>query len=249
MLEIIIATIGVFIGEIYGNIVGGGSLVTQAVLQNILHFDIKTAMALDNAAIIGSSLGMLIVLLKTHKIEPWVIFFTIFHSLGAIFGAWILVWIDPEVLQAIFITAIILLVIKNLFAKEAEHNEKGFKATNKNIILICLAAIFMGTYNAAFVIGDWIIALLVLTRVFSLKYHKAIFLLVFIGVISQPIAVYRYYNSGLIDFTYLIPMFIATLVSGFISAKILNNLHSSKLENFLKYLSIGLVLYLINGML
>jgi uncharacterized membrane protein YfcA len=245
--EIIIATIGVFIGELYGNIVGGGSLVTQVVLQNILNFDIKTAMALDNAAVIGSNIGMLIVLARKYSIKWWFFIFIIFQSIGAILGSWILIKIDPDLLKIIFIISIVLLVIKNLFIKEKAHHEKGFKENYKNIALISLAAVFIGLYNAAFVIGDWIIALLILTSVFSLKYHNAIFLLVFSMIFSQPIAAYQYYANGLIDLNFLIPMISATLLGGVISAIILNKIHSNKLETFLKYLSVGLVIYLIVG--
>jgi len=59
MLEIFLASLGMFVGELYGNMVGGGSLVTQTVLQSILHIDIKSAIALDNAAIVGSALGII----------------------------------------------------------------------------------------------------------------------------------------------------------------------------------------------
>lgn len=245
--DIIIATLGVFIGELYGNIVGGGSLVTQAVLQNILHFDIKKAMALDNASVIGSNIGMLIILFKKYTIEKWYFIFIFFQTIGAILGAWILIVIDPNLLKIIFIIAIILLVIKNLFIKDKKQDEYGFKMTLKNIILLCFTATFIGLYNAAFVIGDWIIALLILTSVFSLKYHHAIFLLVFSMLFSQPIAVYEYYKHGLIDIDFLIPMITATLIGGIISALILDKIHSDKLEQFLKYLSVGLVFYLIIG--
>lgn len=248
-IEILIATVGIFIGELYGNIVGGGSLVTQAVLQNILNFDIKTAMALDNTAIIGSNIGMLIILIRKYSIKPWFFIFIFFQSIGAVFGSWILIQIDPNILKIIFIVAIILLVINNLFIKEKEHNEKGFENTNKNIALISIAALFIGTYNAAFVIGDWIIALLILTNIFSLKYHNAIFLLVFSMFFSQPIAAYQYYSHDLIDLNFLIPMIIATLIGGMISAVVLDKIHSNKLEIFLKYLSVGLVGYLIMGFL
>jgi len=151
-IEIIIATIGIFIGELYGNMVGGGSLVTQIVLQNILDFDIKTAMALDNTAVIGSNIGMLIILIRKHTIKWWFFIFIIFQSIGAIIGAWILIKIDPNILKVIFIIAIILLMIKNLFIKEKEHKEKEFKGNYKNIAFLSLAATFIGLYNAAFVI-------------------------------------------------------------------------------------------------
>ena len=38
-METFIASLGIFIGELYGNLVGGGSLVTQAVLQKVLMID------------------------------------------------------------------------------------------------------------------------------------------------------------------------------------------------------------------
>jgi len=69
MKEIIIACIGIFLGEFYGNFVGGGSIVTQFVLQNIIGMDLKSAIALDNAAVIGSEMGLLCMLLWHHRIR------------------------------------------------------------------------------------------------------------------------------------------------------------------------------------
>ena len=105
-----------------------------------------------------------------------------------------------------------MLVIKNLFIKDKKHHEKGFKATRKNILLLSFAAVFIWAYNAAFVIGDWIIALLILTSFFNMKYHNAIFLLVVSMIFSQPFAVYEYYKNWLLNIDFLIPMIIATLI-------------------------------------
>ena len=69
--DIIIACVGIFFGELYGNFVGGGSLVTQIFLQNIIGFGIKHAIALDNAAVLGSEIGLLLMLLRKEKIESW----------------------------------------------------------------------------------------------------------------------------------------------------------------------------------
>lgn len=51
-IDILLACLGIFFGELYGNLVGGGSLVTQIFLQNIIGFEIKNAIALDNAAVL-----------------------------------------------------------------------------------------------------------------------------------------------------------------------------------------------------
>ena len=249
MIEIIIATIGVFLGELYGSIVGGGSLVTQIALQNILHFDIKTAMALDNAAVLGSNIGMLLVLFRKHIIKWWFVLFTFFQGIGAYFGAILLVWIDPSILKFIFIVALLLLVVKNLLFADTHKDTKGYKETYVFFICISFAAIFIGAYNAAFVIGDWVIALLILTSVFRIRYHSAIFLLTVSAFFSQPIAVYQYYVHGLLDMYFLIPMIIATTIGGMISAYLLSNIQSEKMEHVLKYLSVGLVVYLVVSLL
>ena len=41
--EVIIAVIGVFLGELYGNFIGGGGF-TQIILQNVLDFNIKESL-------------------------------------------------------------------------------------------------------------------------------------------------------------------------------------------------------------
>jgi len=137
-IDIAIATIWVFIGEFYGNFVGGGSLVTQITLQNILWMDIKRAIALDNAAVIGSNLGVFLIMVRKYKLKWWFLPFIIFQSLWAIGWAWILVHIDPQVLKTIFIIAIVLLVAKNLLIKDTLHKEKWFSENYKNIIFLSL---------------------------------------------------------------------------------------------------------------
>ena len=45
--------------------------MTQIFLQNIIGFEIKNAIALDNAAVLGSEIGLLLMLLRKEKIEKW----------------------------------------------------------------------------------------------------------------------------------------------------------------------------------
>ncbi len=247
--EVIIASLGIFVGELYGNLVGGGSLVTQAVLQNILHFDIKTAMALDNAGIIGSNVGMLLVLIRKYRIQAWHFFFILFQMLGAKFGALILIHINIALLKSIFLISIVALVVKNLFFNPPVRKNTGFVFSPGKLVSLAVVALFIGTYNAAFVIGDWIIALMLLTTIFNFQYHKAVFLLVFTQFFTQPFVAYQYFQAGLVDLKLVTPMVCATLLAGIISGLILNKLHSHKLERLLKYLSILLVLYLAYGLI
>ncbi len=247
--DILIAVLGVFIGEFYGNFVGGGSLVTQIALQNIIGMDIKPAIALDNAAVLGSNVGMILALWRKYKVQWWFAVFTVFQIVGALLGAWLLVAIDATLLKWIFIATVIGLVVKNLFFPDGEHREKGFDPTQRRIAWLAVAAILIGAYNAAFVIGDWIIALLILTSCFAIKYQQAIFLLVFSMLFSQSAAVYQYWAHGLIDWSFLGPMLVVTLFGGMLAGTLIEKIHSEKLETFLKYLSLGLVVYLVWGLI
>ncbi len=246
-MEVLIATIGVFVAECYGNFVGGGSLVTQAVLQNILHFDIKPAMALDNAAVIGSNLGMAIALGRKYTIKWWIFPFTLFQVIGALLGAWLLVIIDVEMLKLIFAATIILLVIKNVFFSRTLHENQGFVESHRNFLILFFITLFIGTYNAAFVIGDWMIALLLLTSLLGFKYQHASFVLALSSLFAQSVASYQYFIHGLLDLHFLLPMFCATLVSGLLVGTLLDKIHSKHLETFLRYLSIVFVIYLLWG--
>jgi len=244
--DIIVATLGVFLWEIYWNFVWWGSLVTQIALQNIIWMPIKEAMALDNAAVIGSNVGMFIMLLRSNKFVWWMIPFTLFQILWAFLWVVLLLWIPVIALKIIFISAIILLVIKNFFfSSSSEKKEKWFIPTNKNIFLLCLFWIFIWWYNAAFVIWDWIIALLILTSVFHFRYNKAIWLLIVSMCVAQPFATFWYIQNDLVDFSYLIPMICATLFAWLIVGYFLEKIDSKVLEKFLKYLSVFLVIYLI----
>lgn len=249
MSEVIIASIWMFIWELYGNIVGGWSLVTQAVLQNILWIDIKSAIALDNTAVIWANIWMIIALWKTNKIQKWFWVFILFQIVWATIWTYLLLIIPESVLKTVFILAIIWVVIKNLLLKEWEHKEEWFKRDKKSYILLGICALIIWAYNAAFVIWDWIIALLLLTSIIWIKYQNAIYLLVVSMLFSQPVAAVWYYNAWLVDLSFAIPMAIWALLSWVIAWKFLEKLCPNKLKTFLKYLSIFLVIYLVYGLI
>lgn len=55
--------------------------MTQIFLQNIIGFEIKNAIALDNAAVLGSEIGLLVMLLRKQKIEKWMWYVVVVSSL------------------------------------------------------------------------------------------------------------------------------------------------------------------------
>ena len=243
--EIFLACLGIFFWELYGNFVGGGSLVTQIFLQNIIWFEIKNAIALDNAAVLWSEIGLLTMLLRKQKIEKWMWYVVIVSSFWALFGANLLHIVPTEVMKIVFTLAVFWLVIKNLFFVSQEHKEKGFVLSRKNLMLLCVASFFIATYNAFLSIWDFIIGLLVLTSIFHFKYHRALFLLTFGFVFARSVWTLEYLRLGLIDMNFYFPMFISAMFSGIIAGYLVEHIHSDILNRVLKYLSVFLAWYLL----
>lgn len=242
-MEQFIATIGVFLGELYGNFVGGGSIVTQFVLQGILDMDIKKAMVLDNFAAYGSVLGMLFIFLKKrYKIDTKkFLIFTTSQLLGSLLGAYFLVVAPQVVVKILFVISILLVVFYNILGEKFSFLYK----IKDNITFFVISALFIGAYNGLLVIGDWIIALLLLTSFLGFSYKKAVFMLTLSSLFASPASLFTYYKAGLIDFSYAVPMTVATIVGGLISASIIDKLDSDFMKRVLKILGFLLAIYLV----
>jgi uncharacterized membrane protein YfcA len=242
MLQISLASLGIFIGEMYGNFVGGGSIVTQFFLQNLLDFPLKEAIALDNAAVLGSEIGLLFMLLKTEKIHKSHLIFTIFILIGSYFGAQLLHIISIDHLKLIFITAIGLVVVKSFLVKDEPKTPQT--PTHLHHIALYTFATFIGAYNAFLSIGDWIFGLLGLVFLFKYPYKRSIFLLAFSLFFGRSLAVTQYFQFGYINFSFWIPMFTSALSAGLIAGHLMNRVNIDKLKPVLKILGIILAIYL-----
>lgn len=244
-VDIILACTGIFFGELYWNFVGWGSLVTQIFLQNIIGFEIKRAIALDNAAVLGSEIGLLLMLLRKEKIEKWMWSMMGVAGFWALFGANLLHIMPTEYVKVIFTFAVVLLVVKNLFFPSLGMKERWFHTDTKTLSLLAIATFFIATYNAFLSIGDFIIWLLMLTTLFHFSYHRALFVLSFCFVFARAVGTLEYFRLDLIDIQFYAPMFCTAFCSGIIAWYFVHKIHSDTLTCILKYLSIVLAAYLV----
>ncbi len=243
--DIVLACIWIFFWELYWNFVWWWSLVTQIFLQNIIGFDIKNAIALDNAAVLWSEIGLLCMLLRKEKIESWMWVLVIVAIFWALFWANLLSVVPSQYMKIFFTLAIVGLVIKNLFFASVEKWEKWCILSPQKLIFLCIAWFFIATYNAFLSVWDFIVGLLVLTSLFHFTYHRALFVLSFSFVFARAIGTVEYFRLWLIDINFYFPMFFTALCSGLIAGYFVHKIHSNILEKFLKYLSVLLALYLV----
>lgn len=245
-IDILIACIGIFIWELYGNFVWGWSIVTQIFLQNIIWFEIKNAIALDNAAVLWSQIGLLFMLLRKENVEKWMWVIAWAALFWAYLWANLLYALPSDYVKVIFTLAIVWLVIKNFFfPSHWEQQKKWFILNKKNLVLLCFAAFFIATYNAFLSIWNFIFGLLILTSIFHFTYHRALFILSFAFVFARTLGTYEYMRLWLLDFDFFIPMFVTAFASGIIVGSLVHKIQSNTLNMFLKYFSVLLALYLI----
>ena len=242
--DILIACLWIFLGELYGNFVWWGSLVTQIFLQNIIWFDIKSAIALDNAAVLWSEIGLIAMLLRNNKIEKWMWILVWVSIIGAFLWANLLFIVPADVMKIVFTLAIIAIVIKN-FIPSSEQKPSDFILTKKSLGFLCLSLLFVAVYNAFLSIWDFLIGLLILTSVFHFPYHKALFLITFVSVFTRGAASTEYFRLWLIDINFYLPMFLTALLAGLIAGYFVQKINNDILSKLLKYLSIFLAFYLI----
>lgn len=238
MYSIIVACIGIFLGELYGNLVGGGSIVTQFVLQTMLAFEIKEAIALDNAAVVGSELGLFLMLLRKEKIKSFYFYYLAATLIGSYFGVLALNYLPVELIKKVFVLVLLAVLVKIIFFNKTKFESKGFSVNTKNIVLLFSFGIFVGAYNAFLSIGDFIIGLIGLIYFFNFKYHNALFLLSFVLVFGRGFAAYKYFNYGLINFNFLIPMFFSSMLSGLIIGSIAHKVKTEKIDTILKIVGV-----------
>ena len=242
--DIILACLWIFLGELYGNFVWWGSLVTQIFLQNIIWFDIKSAIALDNAAVLWSEIGLIAMLLKNNKIEKWMWVLVWVSVIWALIWANLLSIMPADMMKILFTLAIIGIVLKNFFPSK-QVKPSNFIVTKKSLLFLSLAILFIAVYNAFLSIWDFLIGLLILTSVFHFPYHRALFLITFVCVFTRAVASAEYFRLWLIDVDFYIPMFITALIAWLIAWYFVQKIHNDILNKILKYLSIFLAFYLI----
>ncbi|MCB0328638.1 MAG: sulfite exporter TauE/SafE family protein [Bdellovibrionales bacterium] len=233
-LSVALASLGIFIGEFYGNFVGGGSIVTQFFLQNLLGFDIRTAIALDNAAVLGSELGLLFMLLRKQRVERYQIFFVLACLVGSLLGAEVLRVVPRETLEFIFTGVVIIVLAKILFFGKEPESSDHFHLSLRNLLLLSLFGLGIGFYNALLSVGDFIFGLLGLIYFFRFQYHKALFLLSLSLVFGRGLASIRYFQFGFLDMDFLVPMFFAAMASGLIVGGLVHKVKTEKILVLLK---------------
>jgi hypothetical protein len=230
------------IGEAYGSLIGGGSIVMQSI-QMFLGVPIQSAIATDNAAALGTEAGILSETHKKVKENKRLIFWMFLPiALGGIIGTYFLLTISTVVIKYLMITAVLYLLFHSYFLK----NKIKSKSLNKWKYVLLFAFLFLiGLYNNFIGIGEGTFSKIALMLVLGLTFVESHGLKT---VAMVPIRIYSLIVTGIVGiivWPYLITFWISNFIAGKYSTRFVKKVPDKYLKTSLTVISLVFVLYLL----
>lgn len=229
------------IGEGYGTLVGGGSIVIQSTLI-FLGLPPHSAIAIDNAGAIASELGIISVAWKkAFKHKKLVILLTIALGIGGVIGTHVFIGLDPQIVKYLMAIMTAAMLIYTFF----KEKRKQFIMSHKHYYIIFLVFIMIGFYNNIISIGEGTfarLALMLLLGMSFIEFHG----LKTLGTI--PIRIYSWIVTaiaGFIIYPYLITLMIANFIAGRYATKLAAKLPEKVIMQLLVTIAIFFIIYIL----
>ncbi|MDC0506100.1 sulfite exporter TauE/SafE family protein [Candidatus Gracilibacteria bacterium] len=231
-------------GEFYGAIIGGGSIVMQGVML-YLGLTLQSAIAIDNAAAIGTQVGIIKESKENIK-KNWKLIVYMFFpiAIGGVIGTHFLIHINPDIIKNIMIVVISLLLIQLIFfPKRKKSNQE--KTSIGTYILLAIFLFILGIYNNFIGVAEGTFSKIALMSLLGFSFIGTM------GVKTTAILPIRIYSlvvtmmSGLIFLPYLIVLLVATFIAGVYGVRFAKKIPEKYLKRFLIIVTITYLIYLL----
>ena len=231
-----------FVAEAYGTLFGGGSILTIPMLT-ALGMPLQTAVAMDNAAALGTEAG---ILSETHEqvkqnrqLIAWMF---IPLALGGVIGTSLLLSASVDLIKYIMILAVAYLLIHTYFIKP-RLQPHAFDKWKYPLLFIVMFVI--GLYNNFIGVGEGTFSKIALMSILGLTFVASH------GVKTIAMVPIRVYSlvitafAGLIIWPYLLTLWLATFMAGKYATKSIKNIPERYLKTALTATCIGFIGYLV----
>lgn len=235
-----------FLGESYGSIVGGGSVIIQWILT-LLGMPLRSVVATDISAALGTDAGIISETKKKiveHK--KLVILMMVAILLGGIIGTAFLTSISVDTVRYLIILILIVLLAHLLLNSRRKKGGLNLKSISKEkYILLFVFMFFIGIYNNTISVGEGTFGKIALMSVLGMSFIASH------GLKSVAIVPARIYSlvittiTGLIAFPYLITLWISGFLAGKYSTKQVKKIPDTYMRWVLIMVSAGYLVYLI----
>ncbi len=229
------------IGESFGALVGGGSIVTMPALL-LTGVPLQSAIAIDTAASIGTEVGIFAETRKkviAHK--KMVLLLAIPLTLGGIIGTYLLLTIPGDVIKYLMAATITFIVIHAYVSKRP--NSK--RVSKKSYALIVGFLFLIGIYSNFMAAGEGAFSRIGLMTILGWSFMQSQ------GIKATATMPSRIYSlvvtgvAGLIIWPYLITMWCSNFLAGKYATRFVKNVPDQYMRIMLTIVSVGFVMYLL----
>lgn len=229
------------IGESFGALVGGGSILTMPALL-LTGIPIQSAIAVDNAAAIGTEAG---ILTETHRkvmaSKKWVVLLAVPLTLGGVLGTWLLLNVPGTIIKYLMAATVIFILIHTHLTKKSENGP----VSKKSYTLIIAFLFLIGIYSNFMAAGEGAFSRMGLMSILGWSFLRSQ------GIKAMATMPSRIYSlvvtgfAGLIVWPYLLTMWCGGFIAGKYSTRFVKKIPDKYMKNALTIISLGFVIYLL----
>lgn len=234
--------VAVLIGESFGALVGGGSILTMPALL-ATGIPLQAAIATDNAGALGTEAG---ILSETRKKvlanKKLTVIMAIPMTLGGILGTWLLLTVPGDIIKYLMAATIVYIVLHTYFSKR-KPDPKAIRRSSYVILVIFLFII--GLYSNFMAAGEGAFSRMGIMAILGLSFLQSQ------GIKAAATMPSRIYSlvvtafAGLIIWPYLVTFWIAGFIAGKYATRFVKYIPDALMRTILTVVSILFVIYLL----
>ena len=230
------------LGEGFGAVIGGGSVVTQPALL-LTGLPLNSVIAIDNAGALGTEAG---VLTETHQEirRRWrmIVFMFIPMMLGGIVGTWGLLNASTDLIKPIMAVAVALLLIRSYLFKD---KFLFLNLRRWQYPALFLFLIIIGAYNNLIGVGEGTFARLGIVLILGMTFLQSHG---FKTISTVPVRLYSLVVTGLaglIVWPYLLAMWAGSFLAGKYATKNIKRVPEQYMRHILAGVSVLFIVYIV----
>ena len=212
-------------------------------VQTFLGIPIKSAIAMDNAAALGTQLGIVSEtpqrIAENKKLVLWMM---LPITLGGVAGTYLLLHVSSVVIKYLIVGAVLLVLIHTYIAK---HKTYTGKITKAQYGLVFIFMLIIGAYSNFMGVGEGTFSKFALVSVLGLTFLTSQGLGAAAGIPARIYSLVVTALAGLIVWPYVLTFWVATFIAGKYSTRFVKKLPDSFLRAALTIMSIVFVVYLL----
>jgi uncharacterized membrane protein YfcA len=230
------------IGESFGALVGGGSIVTMPALL-LVGLPLQAAIATDNAGSLGTEVG---IISETHRKviagKKLVLLMAIPLTLGGIVGTWLLLTVPGTIIKYLMVATIAFIVAHSYLSK----SKPDPKSISKQSYAILMVFLFMiGLYSNFMAAGEGAFSRIGLMSILGLSFLQSQGLKATATMPSRIYSLVVTGIAGLIVWPCLLTFWCSNFLAGKYATKFVKRVPDKYMKTTLTVVSVAFIVYLL----